>query len=439
MTISIDWATKIINISRDYMTLVQSSPFEVRSLDMDNFRSALKDLEDSEEGMSFPSTHNHVTPMSVGGVTLARVVELINGYTVTFEDGQYAVNLLGANTNLSDNVNLNQVSIRSANSAGLIQQSELDSLKFQVEALRPSHQGFGQPFYVSTTGTDTNVGSTPDSPKLTISSAISSCISGRGDVIYLLTPGVGSATFVENVVINKEDVHIRGPGRGVTIQPTTGYGVHITKDNCSLSGVIVRAASVTPTDCIVLQSKFSKLENLYVIGADTGQVSPTTSEVGIHVKGGDYHKAINVEVEKCGSDGFRFTDSPLASEGSPREMKIEHCTVYYNRGSGIKYTGTSSNSTRLNIVTNSNIQHNSEYGIYIGENTQRTMVMATNYIKDNGTYPTGDVNDANEVFIHPSASDPMVDTRMSTVVSAMKESIITDVRTLTFSKFIGLN
>jgi hypothetical protein len=406
---------------------------------MDNFRSALKDLEDSEEGMSFPSTHNHVAPISVGGVTLARVVELINGYTVTFEDGQYAVNLLGANTNLSDNINLNQVSVRSANSAGLIQQSELDSLKFQVEALRSSHQGFGQAFYVSSEGSDSNVGNTPDSPKLTISSAMSSCVSGRGDVIYLMSPGTGSATFIENVQLNKEDVHIRGPGRGVTIQPTTGYGVHIIKDNCSLSGVIVRTALVTPTDCIVIQSKFSRLENLYVIGADTGQASPTTTEVGIHVKGGDYHKAINVEVEKCGSDGIRFTDSPLAAEGSPREMKIDACTLYYNRGSGIKYTGTSSNSTRLNIVTNSNIQHNSEYGIYIGENTQRTMIMSTNYIKDNGTYPTGTPNEANEVFIHPSASDPMVDTRMSTVVSTMKESILTDSRTLTFSKFIGLN
>ena len=57
--------------------------------------------------------------MSVGGVILARVIQIINGYTVTFEDGQYAVNLVGANSNVGDVVNVNQVSVRSANSAGL--------------------------------------------------------------------------------------------------------------------------------------------------------------------------------------------------------------------------------------------------------------------------------------------------------------------------------
>jgi hypothetical protein len=53
-------------------------------------------------------------------VVLAMVIEIINGYTVTFEDGQYAVNLVGANSNVGDKVNLNDVSVRSANSAGLI-------------------------------------------------------------------------------------------------------------------------------------------------------------------------------------------------------------------------------------------------------------------------------------------------------------------------------
>jgi hypothetical protein len=57
--------------------------------------------------------------VSLGGLTYARVIEIINGYTITFEDGQYAVNLVGANSNVGDCVNVNQVSVRSANSAGL--------------------------------------------------------------------------------------------------------------------------------------------------------------------------------------------------------------------------------------------------------------------------------------------------------------------------------
>lgn len=118
--IAIDWINKIINVPRAYMSLTQSTPIEIRRLDIDIFRLDLKDIEDSEEGMVYPDTHQHNTAVTVGGVTLARVVEIINDYSLTFEDGTYAVNLVGANSNIADVLNLNQVSVRSANSAGLI-------------------------------------------------------------------------------------------------------------------------------------------------------------------------------------------------------------------------------------------------------------------------------------------------------------------------------
>ena len=119
MAISIDWGTRIISVPRADMALLQSVPTEIRQLDLDAFRLALKDLEDSTAGMPFPDTHRHNTTVEVGGVILARVIEIINGYTVTFEDGAYAVNLVGANSNVGDVVNVNNVSVRSANSAGL--------------------------------------------------------------------------------------------------------------------------------------------------------------------------------------------------------------------------------------------------------------------------------------------------------------------------------
>lgn len=119
MAISIDWGTKVITIPKADMTQIQTVPFEIRELDLDAFRLALKELEDSDEGMMFPDTHRHNTTVTLAGITLARVVEIINGYTVTFEDGQYAVNAIGANCNLADVMNLNQVSLRTFNSAGL--------------------------------------------------------------------------------------------------------------------------------------------------------------------------------------------------------------------------------------------------------------------------------------------------------------------------------
>jgi hypothetical protein len=109
----------IINIPRNDMTLIQSNPTEIRQLDLNAFRLELKSIEDSSEGIAFPRTHNHNTTVTVGGVVLARVIEILDPYTITFEDGQYAVNLVGANSNVGDRVNVNQVSVRSTNSAGL--------------------------------------------------------------------------------------------------------------------------------------------------------------------------------------------------------------------------------------------------------------------------------------------------------------------------------
>jgi hypothetical protein len=130
MTLSINWLTKVITVPKADLTLLQLNPVEIRELDINAFRLWLKEIEASEEGMPFVDTHYHNPPVTVGGVTLARVVAIINGYTVTFEDGQYAVNFSGANTNVQDVTNVNQVSIRPSNSAGLIQTREIEHASF---------------------------------------------------------------------------------------------------------------------------------------------------------------------------------------------------------------------------------------------------------------------------------------------------------------------
>lgn len=117
MAISITWGTKVINIPQADLTYISGNTYE---LDVDVFRMALKGLEDSEDGMCHPDTHIHNTEVVLGGITYARFIEITNGYTITFEDGQYIVNLTGANNNILDVTNLNQVSIRSSNSAGLV-------------------------------------------------------------------------------------------------------------------------------------------------------------------------------------------------------------------------------------------------------------------------------------------------------------------------------
>lgn len=117
MAITINWATKVIAVPQADLTLVSGSLYE---LDVDVFRLALKDIEDSETGMNFPDTHTHNTESTLSGVVYARQFKIINGYTVTFEDGTYTVRCVGANHNIGDVKNVNSVSLIIGNSAGLI-------------------------------------------------------------------------------------------------------------------------------------------------------------------------------------------------------------------------------------------------------------------------------------------------------------------------------
>jgi hypothetical protein len=120
MAISINPLTFVIHVPRADMSLLQASP-EIRSLDVDAFRLELKGLEDDPDyGVFLPKTHNHNTEITLAGITYARTVEILDPYTVEFEDGQYTVSCGGANHNLADVKVANQVSLIINNSAGLI-------------------------------------------------------------------------------------------------------------------------------------------------------------------------------------------------------------------------------------------------------------------------------------------------------------------------------
>lgn len=115
--ISINYLTRVIFVPQSYLTLISGSRYQ---LDMDQFRLDLKDLEDDESGMGFPATHRHNTEVTLSGVTYARTIEIINGYTVEFENGTYQVECVGANHNVADVKVVNSVSLVIGNSAGLI-------------------------------------------------------------------------------------------------------------------------------------------------------------------------------------------------------------------------------------------------------------------------------------------------------------------------------
>lgn len=159
MAISIDYSTYpyVINIPKADMIQTQVSPIEIRQLNIGDFHAVLRDLEDDEAGICFPRTHTYVAPLAVGGVSLAYVISITDDYTVTFENGAYAVDLVGGNSNIADRVNINNVSVRSANSAGLPDLAAIQATSFQgAVAVKAGSPYSGTTYPVGTRGYPVN-------------------------------------------------------------------------------------------------------------------------------------------------------------------------------------------------------------------------------------------------------------------------------------------
>ena len=131
MPTTVDWLNRIIYPDRADMIQVQVTPIPIYQLNIDDFRLELTFLLGDVPGMPFIDTHIYNPPVTVSGVTLARVMEIINSYTVTFlPDSAWAVDIVGGNSNISDRTNPNNVSVRSANSAGLQDAESLQQTAF---------------------------------------------------------------------------------------------------------------------------------------------------------------------------------------------------------------------------------------------------------------------------------------------------------------------
>lgn len=123
MAISIDFATKIITIPQADLTFISGSLYELPT--ETKFRADINALMDDEIGIVFDDPILHNTQITIVGTTYARFIEVINGYSITFENLLMTVRLVESNNNLFDVENniLNasgNVTVVGQNSAGLI-------------------------------------------------------------------------------------------------------------------------------------------------------------------------------------------------------------------------------------------------------------------------------------------------------------------------------
>lgn len=113
-----DWfVDKEIFVPVSELTLVSGTEY---NLDMRDFLNETRRMEWSfTEGLGRPQIVDWTKEKTLAGATYAPFAEIINGYSVRIEPVATRVNLLGANTNFTDVLVANGVTVVPSNSAGL--------------------------------------------------------------------------------------------------------------------------------------------------------------------------------------------------------------------------------------------------------------------------------------------------------------------------------
>lgn len=130
MAITVNWATKEVSVPQSDCTLVSGTFY---TFDTDDFYTQIRSLEASLEGMPFQRILDHNPEYTVAGVTYARKIEVVNSYTVEFENGAWSVQLNGSNNNIWDIgagvLVQNQVQVIPTNAAGLINTGDVTTVR----------------------------------------------------------------------------------------------------------------------------------------------------------------------------------------------------------------------------------------------------------------------------------------------------------------------
>lgn len=379
---TIDWGLKVISVPKSFLTFVGGTNY---NLDTNILRIALKDLEDSEDGMAFPQTHNHNTTVLMGGIEYARIIEIINGYTITFEDGNYSVSLTGSNNNILDVVNLNQVSIRSNNSAGLVNLPQItqstEATKRLVEGLRPHHTGTGGIFYWDpTNGSDTFDGLLPWTGCKTFAHIHNNLVSDYGhDIVVCVqstAPVSGVTTASESILITKNYMFLRGPGRDFEIDTTLigGVGVDIDGKGVEVSGIRIKTSALNTDDALHIEADFALIKNVWIEGCGGNAVGITAS-ANTTIEGG-YFKG--------------YKGHGISVENSVNHLWLRDINLHgtSGNGDGIHINGTS--VCEIKATGRCDIHSNAGYGINVLSSSSRISLDSEVTIESN---TAGDVND----------------------------------------------
>jgi hypothetical protein len=279
MTISLDQINAIINVEITDLTFVSAG---VYTFDTDVFRQTLRNLEDEEENCIYPKTHDHVQPITVGGVALARVIEISPHWGITFENGLYRVTLEGSNNNILDVATVNQVSIASTNSAGLTYSKQVEDAAFS----------------------DARV-----------------WIDGTDGVDSVLYPAGTPARTVNNLTNAQTIITVRGLAKRLHLRNTITFGATDNVDGYNILGEDAAVSEVILTSgCSTSGVVFDGVEVLGTAGGEmtikNGEVNGITNFEG-HARGSELMGTITLSAVEANTHEFVGCYSGVVGTGTP--------------------------------------------------------------------------------------------------------------------------
>ena len=124
MAVTLNHNTLVFSVPQSDLSLVSGSLYEC---DTNWLKQQMMAILAAAEGIEKEDSFIHFQEYTVVGITYARAIQVINGYSIEFTpDSQWSVRLAGSNNNFFDVENgiliQNQVQVIAQNSAGLVNQ-----------------------------------------------------------------------------------------------------------------------------------------------------------------------------------------------------------------------------------------------------------------------------------------------------------------------------
>ena len=260
--------------------------------------------------------------------------------------------------------------ILSSSSSATIADREDVNIKYLVESMRKSHNAFGNVIYWSPHGGDDALdGLRPSTAVQTWARAQDLVTDGNGDVIFIIASDPdGHTEITYPIEITKSRLNIRGPGKSVIFNPISGSAdtISIMAEGVCIEGVAINTFMAGATRNAIRvnapESRLSKLEIADVTGN------------GIHISSGDSHQIQDCWIEDVAGNGIFMED--IGIDDCPRDIQIADCTIYACDGYGVCFADSllSAVPIRDNKLQNITLHNNSLGGIYIGLNTEKTVI-----------------------------------------------------------------